>query len=1762
MRQISFVMTVAVMVLIAACSGGGNSPAKVCSAIVENDYNPINRINNPVDETRDLDNDGIPDITEIDVYGSDPCSADSKTDTTSGAPGNGGLVLGLQACYDLVARDYEPSYRLNNPVDKTRDLDGDGYSDYIEIDFTDTDPCVSHLKLPEGTEKKAVEAKFCAYNINSSIDTVNRTVDGAYPVEKDSDKDNIPDIYELFVLDSDPCNELSPVNAEADNSSAAYAVCTATLAQRYDPIRQVFYDDGYKDSDSDNDGVTDYYEFVIGANPCISDSGIADASANLTYCRAIVSREYGSAYVKANGLNTFRDLDNDLTPDYIELDAGTDPCIHHNEDSSGADTGLTASYLACSKTIEIDFSVNNSGNVNETRDLDNDGLTDAFEMNPNTRAVMSLDACAIDSDSDGLGDYHEAVAAGLINGENYQLDQQTCKGDLYYEGCDTDGDKLTDLQETYGYYYPQPGVPVSVPRYLPQAEFLAMAETAVEGLNGRPNPWKVATEAIRYAGLAELRNFDNDPATYISVNAEKARAVIASAFVNSYPNGADTVYLTGTTATNGSLANIIKTLFDLPVMPVTDNNGEYAQVYYTNPALWSSDWDPYSDFEESSRVNSLPNVTHPADHPLVAGSPVVKVKLVSMQLIEKTTEAAGTGEEKTENSENLNAESATVTHGWNTSVSLSYGKDGFGGSVTAGYSGSVADQTYSSTMTGESTTEKTTYTDTSAKDCEVVAWLTVVFENYGTAALYDFMPKFTVHIGAAGSTVNEQYTFYPGSVDRVPSNIEALAPGAATGPMTYPTSGAGTRYAQFCITKKQKDFIADGGMVTLDVVPSQGKVAFWDNGNKKVITDGSWAVYESLIRSSSSVVDVEMDTGKLIDGKSVRITGRYHVSVNNHSNVKTLGDALKLLLTSEYPRANGLSTNQLDNCPSSAERLYPCYDTLLNRIHWGTLTDLAVSVYAVDDTNKPIPYSLIPEATLSALARGDLDSVPLMSRWRYSIINASTLRTAQAGIGKVYRDDNQYSVTTWAFNTAGKKLSAQFCINSDDCTDMQEGLGFAASALFFTHALDKEYTFKGTEFVRIIMLQAGDESPLVSTVSLISPDISSVGENTELDSGIRLSLDHIDSKYNELNTKVASLSTVNMAFSLVDIPDLWLTLQSGLALKHEIEDLQKYCKDTNKENIYNGLNPKGSEAEKAEAWKAYQKYLSWCMTDTRLSELNKKLNGIPPEYQGEIAKINAVLTGVQPMKYYVKAAGIGGMGNFSGGYDYSRDCDEDNECYYDAWKNDVSCSVGSDRVISSVRISAGIDDTWGGRNRLVYRHIRQIKFKSWRISAEGSLSDPRDHNCEVSDDGYSSYAFHKYNVRWAEKSVDANIGEYITDIAVSIDDTQPYLCVKYAKIDKNSPGGVRYAGQKGERCSNPEKTSWYWWADAKHYPNKALRELHLSNTYSSGRHCDDYDRCFDYWAVDKDNVRNLASWYNEVIIAKSDAEAKAETITWSELKDERANLCLDLDSNSSSDGANIKVWGCNGNNAQKWFHDPHTGHIVNINRKCLDIPGNDDPNSNRNVQQWTCDTNARDQQWRYDGKQFINRVAFLNTSHALDAVGNTAGSNVIVHAVHNGLNQRWYTTDQTVTKNRNIEVRLGNSESRSLCLDVPGGSVTNGQYLKVWSCNSNKQAQGFYYDEQYQQVKHKDSEYCLSADNIRVDEQVRLRVCNSADTKQKWIKSGQHFASLEDPAFFITADAMSQNASVTLKAFRKPEASAGFENPEQHKTQQWYFSAY
>ncbi len=346
----------------------------------------------PLDPTDDVppgdsDGDGLLDIDELNIYGTDPFNPDSDND---------GLNDGA-----------EVMVHLTNPLDP--DTDADGLDDGSEVYVHSTNPL--DPDTDGGTVDDGTEVAQGTDPLDPTDDVPNGDTDGdglrdvdeiniynTDPLDPDTDDDGLNDGDEVNVYNTDP------LNADTDGGTVGDGVEVANGTDPLDPT------DDVPPGDTDGDGLLDNDEVnVYGTDPFNPDSdgdGLTDGDEVLVH------------FTDPNLVDT----DGGTIGDGVEVANGTDPLDPTDDVPPGDSDGD-----GLLDTDEVN--VYNTDPFNP--DSDGDGLSDGEEV-----LVYLTDPNLLDTDAGGVGDGDE-VAAGT--------DPLDPTDDL--PPSDTDGDGIDDVNE-------------------------------------------------------------------------------------------------------------------------------------------------------------------------------------------------------------------------------------------------------------------------------------------------------------------------------------------------------------------------------------------------------------------------------------------------------------------------------------------------------------------------------------------------------------------------------------------------------------------------------------------------------------------------------------------------------------------------------------------------------------------------------------------------------------------------------------------------------------------------------------------------------------------------------------------------------------------------------------------------------------------------------------------------------------------------------------------------------------------------------------------------------------------------------------------------------------------------------------------------------------------------------------------------------------------------------------------------------------------
>ncbi|ETK30922.1 hypothetical protein MPTA5024_37645, partial [Microbispora sp. ATCC PTA-5024] len=119
--------------------------------------------------------------------------------------------------------------------------------------------------------------------------------------------------------------------------------------------------------------------------------------------------------------------------------------------------------------------------------------------------------------------------------------------------------------------------------------------------------------------------------------------------------------------------------------------------------------------------------------------------------------------------------------------------------------------------------------------------------------------------------------------------------------------------------------------------------------------------------------------------------------------------------------------------------------------------------------------------------------------------------------------------------------------------------------------------------------------------------------------------------------------------------------------------------------------------------------------------------------------------------------------------------------------------------------------------------------------------------------------------------------------------------------------------------------------------------------------------------------------------------------------------CLDVTGVSQTNGTQVQIWDCNGQNNQQWT-TTSASELRVYGSKCLDVNGGGTADGT-SVIIWDCN-GQNNQKWRLNSDGTITAIG---ANKCLDVVGaGTAnGTKVQIYTCHTGTNQRWTTGTQT-----------------------------------------------------------------------------------------------------------------------------------------------------
>ena len=408
---------------------------------IDSDNDGIFDVEEGGDGSLDTNNDGVIDSNDVgyaDVDG-DGMDDDSEPTTTLDSDNDG------QPNYIDIDSDNDGIFDVEEGGDGDLDTNGDGAIDTADSGFTDLDGD----GMDDDSENTDIpDSDNDGLPNYLDLDSDN---DGIYDIEEGGDGDL--DTNQDGVIDSNDTGFADSDNDGMDDAS------------ELTPVTETDTDDlpNYLDIDSDNDGIQDVIEGgdgdldtngdgVIDEN----DTGFADVD--------------GDGMDDASELTQVTDTDTDQYPNYIDIDSDNDGIFDVEEGGDGDldsnndgvinsnDIGYTDND---SDGMDDDAELTSQNNSDNDLlpdyidiDSDNDGIHDATESgngaldNNNDGVIDSNDAGYADSDGDGMDDNSELITTSDFDGDTIpnHLDLDSDNDGIYdvEEGGDADSDTNSD----------------------------------------------------------------------------------------------------------------------------------------------------------------------------------------------------------------------------------------------------------------------------------------------------------------------------------------------------------------------------------------------------------------------------------------------------------------------------------------------------------------------------------------------------------------------------------------------------------------------------------------------------------------------------------------------------------------------------------------------------------------------------------------------------------------------------------------------------------------------------------------------------------------------------------------------------------------------------------------------------------------------------------------------------------------------------------------------------------------------------------------------------------------------------------------------------------------------------------------------------------------------------------------------------------------------------------------------------------------------
>ncbi|SEB00615.1 Alpha-tubulin suppressor [Thiothrix caldifontis] len=405
----------------------------------ENDATEIGDVASPTDtdgdgkndakesSTADADNDGVKD-----EFDADDASADNDSDN-DGLTNAQEKTLGTDPLKDDTDNDGEKDgVEIGTDVNAPQNTDGTGGNDALESDDLDSDldGVVDELDADDTSADNDSD--------NDGLTNAQEKILGTDPLQDDTDNDGEKDGVEVGATPANPLN--------TDGTGGIDALESSILDADSDGVADEFdADDASADNDSDNDGLTNAQEKILGTDP-LQDDTDNDGENDMAEISNVASPLDNDADSKKDAVeSSILDADSDGVADEFDAD-DTNP----NNDTDG--DGLTNAQEKSLGTDprKTDTDADGEADMAEIENLatpldnDNDGKNDAVES-----SILDADSDGVadESDADDVDPNNDSDGDGSGNAAEKLAGTDPLDPNSKPPATDTDSDGLTDAEE-------------------------------------------------------------------------------------------------------------------------------------------------------------------------------------------------------------------------------------------------------------------------------------------------------------------------------------------------------------------------------------------------------------------------------------------------------------------------------------------------------------------------------------------------------------------------------------------------------------------------------------------------------------------------------------------------------------------------------------------------------------------------------------------------------------------------------------------------------------------------------------------------------------------------------------------------------------------------------------------------------------------------------------------------------------------------------------------------------------------------------------------------------------------------------------------------------------------------------------------------------------------------------------------------------------------------------------------------------------------